>query len=285
MNRFAPSLAAVVLVFAVAATAGAAGSPCTIGGPGWSWCAGYVTFSSYALSVPFKPFQASAGSGSQADITVNFSPYARQVFVWINDPDYSGNRARFWQIGCCWFNAYFPGDGLPGYFTVDFAGLGPGTKAGFSQLRLESASNDYVNWRVEYRKEGTESYWCRVTAQSSWCQGVTTTVSPFYQGSSFDPFQAVAGTGVQPPIDVTFGWAVNSVAVTAVDPDYFGTRMEAYSASDVLVGTVYFDGDNLPGYTTTSTKSITAAAGIKRIRLISASGDYVAFQGITATPF
>lgn len=96
--------------------------------------------------------------------------------------------------------------------------------------------------------------------------------------------QAIAGTGAQPPIQVNFGSALATVDVTAVDPDFGTNRMEAYAADGTLLGTTYFVGDNNPGVTTTSTRSITDARGIRRIVLISDPADYVAFQGLTAYP-
>lgn len=75
-----------------------------------------------------------------------------------------------------------------------------------------------------------------------------------------------------------------TVAATAVHPDSGGNWMEAYASDGTLLGTVYFDGDARPGSTTTSTKSISDARGITKIALVPSSGDYVTFQGITATP-
>lgn len=127
--------------------------------------------------------------------------------------------------------------------------------------------------------------WCKVASQSTYCDGVSASVSPFHQGSPFDPFQEVPGTGQQGPVEITFGFPLYAVQATAVDPDYGGTRMEAYAEDGTWLNTVYFNGDNRPGWTTVDTQSLADWRGIKRVVLISADGDYVAFQGVTATPF
>jgi len=125
-----------------------------------------------------------------------------------------------------------------------------------------------------------------VTSQTTHCGGVTATVSQFYQGTGFDVFQGSNnGTGVQAPIEVTFGFPLYRVWVTAVDPDFGGTRMEAYADDGTLLDTVFFDGDNSPGFTSTSTKSLASSTGIRSVKLIAASNDYVTWQGLTAQSF
>jgi hypothetical protein len=265
--------------------ASAAGWPCLITGPGYSNCAGYVSFSSYYLSDPFRPFQGTPGTGLQPDITVTFSyPYAHAIRVWTNDPDYQGNQASAFLYGCCWLGiTTITGDGTPGVFSV---GGGGGIKGGpFTAVKLHSDANDYVNWRVEYQQVNDPTgQWCRITAQSYSCGGITATTSPYYAGSGFDPFQQSPGTGAQAPIDITFGLPLLTVGATAVDPDYGGTRMDAYAADGTFLGTTYFNGDNRPGWTNTDTQSFSDSRGISRIVLTTATNDYVAFQGLTGTP-
>jgi hypothetical protein len=286
MKRTVAQVSGALLVFTLisASSAAALGSPCLIKGPGSSFCAGFVSFSSYYLSVPFRPFQAVSGSGSQPDIVVSFSPYVAKVRVWANDPDFSGSRSRLHLATCCYFDTPYQGDGVPGLFSVESGGFlvnGP-----FDHVRLESANTDYLNWRVEYAKGKFDTSWCKVTSQTTQCGGVTATVSQFYQGSGFDTFQGSNnGTGVQAPIEVTFGFPLYKVWVTAVDPDYGGTRMEAYADDGTLLGTVFFDGDNSPGFTTTSTKSFASSTGIRSVKLIAASNDYVVWQGLSAQSF
>lgn len=286
--RSVGQVATVVGVFALLACLPlhASGSPCTISGPGYSPCVGLVTFSSYVVEGAFKPFQAVYGAGVQPNVTITFtSPYARSITVWTNDPDYTNNRANYYFYpGAGPITVLAQGDGQPGVFSVSGRNIKNGY---FTKVILQSDPSDYVNWRVEYQSQsqfGTNS-WCRITAPQMTCGGVTVAVSPWYQGSNFDPFQSVSGTGYQVPIDVTFATPQLTVAATAVDPDYAGNRMEAYAADDTLLGSVSFVGDNLPGVTTTDTQSITSIYGIKRIRLIPDPLDYVNFQGITVTPF
>jgi hypothetical protein len=283
MNRRSSVLLALALALLTASQALAQGAPCIVPGPGWSNCAGFVSFSSYFKSAVFMPHQATAGTGVQSDITVNFSPWVHAVRIWANDPDFT-NSVYETILSCCTIGPFsINGDGAPGVFSVNSLGLSGSLE--IIRLTLRSNPSDYVNWRVEYQKDGG-TFWCKITSQSSSCGGVNVTVSPWYQGSNFDPFQALDnGTGPQAPIEITFGFPLYSVGATAVDPDFGGTRMDAYASDGTFLGTAFFDGDNNPGFTTTSTKSITDARGIAKIVLTAANNDYVAFQGITATPF
>jgi hypothetical protein len=282
-----PILILLALVLAISSAAGAQGFPCLISGPGYSSCAGNVTFSSYYLSAPFKPFQTDFGTSLQRNITINFSPWAKAVRIWANDPDYTA-KVDVYIYGAGFVGTWsITGDGRPGVFSVNGFGLGPGDWE-ITRLVLRPDQNDYANWRVEFQKNGTSNpnSWCKITSASYSCDGATATTSPFYQGTVFDPFQAVNnGTGEQGPIDITFQYPLYSVQATAVDPDYGGSRIEAFLADGTPLPAVYFDGDNRPGFTTTSTKSVTDSRGIARIVLTPASGDYVVFQGLTGTPF
>jgi hypothetical protein len=276
----------LALVLASSGPARAQGSPCLIN-PGSTYCAGYVTFSSYYLSVPFKPFQSDFGTSVQRNITVNFSPWAKAIRVWANDPDATA-KLDVYIYGFGYVGAFsITGDGQPGVFSVNGLGLGPGDWE-ITRIVLRPDPSDYVNWRVEFQKNSTSNpnSWCKITSSSYSCDGATATTSPFYQGTVFDAFQAVNnGTGEQAPIEITFGFPLYSVSATAVDPDYGGSRIEAYGSDGSLLGTTYFDGDNRPGFTTTSTKSVTDSRGIAKVILVPAAGDYVVFQGVTGTPF
>lgn len=255
------------------------GQPCLVPGPGYSTCAGNVNFSSYYTNGPLKPFQATGGTGVQPNISVSFSKPIYGYRVFVNDPDYT-NYVRYQSP----FNSFYwniAGDNNPGVFSVGFLGV---NNTNATLLTLISNSSDYVNWRVEYRASSTGPL-CKVTAQNTTCDGVTVSVSPWWQGSPFDPFQAVDNySGPQGPIDITFEIPLYSVSVTAVDPDYGGNRMEAYADDGTLLNTAYFNGDNVPGQTTTDAQTITDARGIRRIRLVNNPDDYIAFQGLTATP-
>jgi len=275
-------LVCLLFIFIVATTSQAQlqpGQPCLVPGPGYSTCAGNVSFSSYYTNGPFKPFQATSGTGAQPNISVSFSKPIYGYRVFVNDPDYTNYvraqspfSAIYWSIA---------GDNNPGVFSVGFLGRG-NTNA--TLLTLISDSSDYVNWRVEYQPSNF-GQWCKITAQTTTCDGVTASVSPWWQGSNFDPFQAVDNySGPQAPIDITFEIPLYSVSVTAVDPDYGGNRMEAYADDGTLLNTAYFNGDNVPGQTTTDKQTITDARGIRRIRLVNNPDDYIAFQGLMATP-
>jgi hypothetical protein len=263
-----------------------AGYSCVVPGPGYS-CAGLVTFSSYYTNGPFKPFQAQAGTHSQPDITINFSQYVDRFTVWANDPDYSGNYACNYFYGGGPACAGFAADGNPGWFTASGRTV-TGTSGGASMIYrvvLRSDDNDYVNWSgFTFRRRGS-TVECRITGPSTSCDGVTATVSPWHQGSRFDPFQGTDNySGYQEPIEIVFENPVYAVGVTAVDPDYSGNHMVAFDAAGSVLQTVYFAGDGVPGRYSTNTQSITSAAGIKSIRLVPDPYDYVAFQGLSLTP-
>lgn len=282
MKAFRRISAAAVFAFLAGLPLHAA---CTLFGPGFSPCAGNVTFSSYVVGTAFKGFQGTPGTGVQPNITINFSwPYPRWIIAWANDPDYTANRVHIYTYPAgAPITLQFQGDGQPDAFSVSAQGLRNGS---YYRVILQSDPSDYVNWRVEYQSQsqfGTNS-WCRITGPQTNCGGTTATVSPWYQEGTFDPFQSVSGTGYQEPIDVNFQVPQRTVSVTAVDPDFAGNQMEAYAADGTLLGSVSFTGDNIPGFTTTNTQSITSATGISRIRLIPDPLDYVTFQGITVTP-
>jgi hypothetical protein len=272
--------------FAMSTPASAQPAPpsCLVPGPGSSLCAGNVTFSSYYLSTQFRPIQGAAGATTQPDVQIVFNRLVHNVRAWSNDPDYSNNQALVHVYGCCWLPiTTVTGDSTPGLFSI---GGGGGINSGnYDRVLLQTDPTDFVNWRVEYQLNVNPSGpWCSVNAATVNCQTVTATVSPFAQGSVFDPFQGTNnGTGPQEPIDVTFETPLSQVAVTALDPDFGGNRMEAYAADGTLLATAYFDGDNRPGFTNWSTKSI-VFGNIKRVRLIAADNDYTVFQGLTAWP-
>ena len=93
-------------------------------------------------------------------------------------------------------------------------------------------------------------------------------------------FQSISGTGAQTTIVVRFSKPVESVTVTAVDPDYVGNRMQALDAVGKAIATVSFDGDGKPGVVSMSTKTVTAK-GIVRVDLIPAVADFVWYQKLS----
>lgn len=290
IRRLAVVLSSAVVLtvaqLAVAAPASAAPAPppCLIPGPGSSLCAGNVTFSSYYPSTVYRPIQGAPGAAIQPTVQITFNHLVANIRAFTNDPDYSGNKAWGHRYGCCWLQLpIISGDGTPGVFTS--TGPGAFVRGIFDAMRLETDPTDYVNWIVEYQTtDSPSSPWCKVNAATVTCQGTTATVSPFAQGSVFDPFQGSNnGTGPQAPIDVTFEVPLAQVAVTAIEPDLGGNRMEAYADDGTLLGTAFFSGDNNVNWTTVNRQSI-AVANIKRVRLIAADNDYTVFQGITAWP-
>ena len=122
---------------------------------------------------------------------------------------------------------------------------------------------------------------CPVPSPGTHC-GVSVGISPFVTGGVFGGFQSNPGTGVSAPITVTFSPAVASVSVTALDPDFFGNRMDAFDAGGVLLDSAPFIGDGTPGVFTTSTTTVTGAA-IARVVLVPAPAEFVAYDGLSFT--
>jgi len=120
---------------------------------------------------------------------------------------------------------------------------------------------------------GATSYLCGTLYGSGF------TISPFCTGGPFGGFQSTAGTGGSSSIYIYFDSPVSSVTLTALDPDYIGNFITAYSYSTV-VDYVMFDYDNAPGSYTTSTKTV-SGSGITHIALTPNESDYIAYNNFS----
>ncbi|MDP3774266.1 MAG: hypothetical protein Q8Q85_08370 [Gemmatimonadales bacterium] len=120
---------------------------------------------------------------------------------------------------------------------------------------------------------------CPVPAPGTHC-GVTVTITPYVTGGPFGGFQSDPGTGASSTIRVGFSPTVSRVTITVLDPDFAGNRMVALDANGNTIGSVAFAGDNSPGQFTTSTRTV-SAIGIAAVLLVPASGDYVAYDGLS----
>jgi len=95
-------------------------------------------------------------------------------------------------------------------------------------------------------------------------------------------FQSVSGTGAQTTIVVRFSKPVESVTVTAVDPDAAGNRMDALNSAGKIIATVPFDVDGKPGVVSMSTKTV-SAKGIMTVHLVPGALDFVWYQKLSFT--
>jgi hypothetical protein len=108
--------------------------------------------------------------------------------------------------------------------------------------------------------------------------GIPFNISPWAAADHFGAtFQSNPGSGESSPITVVFSLSVKSVTVTIYDPDFSGNLAAAYGVNGVPLGQVGFTGDGTPGTLTTETQTL-SAPGIRRIELIPASADYVAYD-------
>lgn len=115
--------------------------------------------------------------------------------------------------------------------------------------------------------------------------GTVVTIAPYVpNGGPFGGWQSNEGTGQSFPIEITFSSPVGSVRLTAIDPNFPGNLMTAYNAAGGQVGQVEFTGNGQPGAIPPPrvTRTI-AAAGIRRVVLQPASGEYVAYEDLAAS--
>lgn len=104
------------------------------------------------------------------------------------------------------------------------------------------------------------------------------TRDPDFAGATFGAeFQSAPATGASVPMRVSFNLPVDSVTVTCFDPTWPTNSMAAYDENDVLLGSVDFDSNGVPGVNVPSTKTL-AFSGISYIILTPGANDYVAYS-------
>jgi hypothetical protein len=263
------------------------GQSCIIDQPGTgcvavTWLTGY-----YQAPNTFVPFQHTAGTGPQFQQIITMSP-VHAACVYANDIDLDAevyfrqsgvNPPPLTLTGDRNWTAFSDGSACataqPPIAQIDWIRLTP-------DANNHPQSNDYVNWNVTVRPSASDPTWCNLTATVTSCNGIEISVGPsFVQSSYLRPFQgAVSGTS-HAPIEIQFGEDLYKVQVTAVDPDAAGTHMIAYNAAGDSIQQVEFSNDNTPTRYSQDTRAITSSVGIRRIRLVSAADDGVAFKGLT----
>jgi len=103
-----------------------------------------------------------------------------------------------------------------------------------------------------------------VAAASSNVCGIDVLADPFWgQTNVGGTFQSYEGNGVSAPITITFAAPITAVTVTVYDP--------------ISLGTVYFPYSGTGGVNVPSTRTI-AHAGVRRVDLLPAPEDYVAYD-------
>jgi hypothetical protein len=104
-------------------------------------------------------------------------------------------------------------------------------------------------------------------------------MAPWAQGPN-GGFQSGPGTGASKPIEVTFRCPVRRVAVTIFDPDFDLNRIRAEDVIGATIDEVPFSFDGQPGRLTSERREV-SGAGIKRVWLVPAPGDYVWWKDLT----
>jgi hypothetical protein len=133
---------------------------------------------------------------------------------------------------------------------------------------------------VRFRRTDT-SIWCFVSSSSGTCDGVQFTVTPFVQGSAFDPWQGAPGTGAQPPVEIAFGTPVRRASVAAVDPTFAGTLVDGLVGGGSAVSAPVL-GNGQPGvFSVSPIVEVMASQDLTGLRVTAAPSDYVSFMGLT----
>ena len=124
---------------------------------------------------------------------------------------------------------------------------------------------------------------CPVTAASGTFCGVQVNLAPYATGGPFGGFQSDAGTGASHPITMTLSLPINWVSVKVVDPDFDGNVVRAYDGNDTMVSEYLVSGDGTANVLTQEMGG-TGGAGIVRVELVPAPGDYVAYDELQIVP-
>jgi hypothetical protein len=234
-----------------------------------------VSISPYVTGGPAGGFQSTPGNETQYPITVTFSRDVESVTVAALDPDYVGNvMIAYDSLNRELGRIAFDGDNTPGSWTRSIRTL---TTPGIRSVRLITAPNDYTSWdSLSFVPTPTP---CAAPSPGTFC-GVDVSITPYVTGGPVGGFQSIPGNGVQSAITVTFSKAVSWVELTAVDPDYANNHMAAYDSSSQELARVYFTGDNTPGVTTRSRKSV-SGQGITRVVLTPDPLDYITYESLS----
>lgn len=121
---------------------------------------------------------------------------------------------------------------------------------------------------------------CDITGPGTFCGNIVT-ISPYHEGSAWasTDFSSASGTGASSTITMTFSSALSSFGITVLDANFAGNQVKSYDASNVLLETVNVVEDGSPGTFPPSSFAVNLTVpGIRKIELIPAASDYVAYR-------
>ena len=121
---------------------------------------------------------------------------------------------------------------------------------------------------------------CPFTASGTWCYLNITIFPSTAQTNWGADFQSQSGTGQSKSIIVQFGADISSLSIMVYDPDFAGNQVVAYDSTGRVVATVDVPYDNSPGHLTIESITVSASR-IRKVVLVAATGDYVAYGGAT----
>lgn len=150
------------------------------------------------------------------------------------------------------------------------------------QFRLTQTANS-ASVQMSYQQPlakggGTKPPPCSITQQSATVCKTVVTLSPFFAPSDIGgTFTSQSGSAASDTITVNFSVPVESLTVTIWDPTFAGNKMVAYDAQGSELASADFRYSGAPGINHPDTE-VVAATGIRRVELIPAPGDYVAYE-------
>lgn len=121
---------------------------------------------------------------------------------------------------------------------------------------------------------------CVINAASQEVCGNNVTVSPFFAPPSPNiggTFSSLGGSGPSVKITISLSVGVDSVRTAIYDPSFAGNMMVVYDSTGAQIGSVSFSFSGMGGINHPDTETV-VAHGIRRIDLIPADTDYVAYD-------
>jgi hypothetical protein len=122
---------------------------------------------------------------------------------------------------------------------------------------------------------------CPFNSPSWWC-GMSVGIAPYTPGQPWNSggFQSHPGTTASDPVTIDFGAEITSFTIAVYDPDFDGNEVVAYNAKGRRLASAGVPSDGTPQRLTIEPISL-AADGIRRIVLVPAPADYVAYADAT----
>ena len=235
-----------------------------------------------ADSIAWPSWQGGPGTGAATTVpdTITFSKPVTSMTVTVLDPDYPGDSMFAYDSA----NTLVASMG----FDIDSTKYITSTKtisaAAIRKVILRPDSRDYIAYDNLRATTATTS--CAIGRPSSvhsetYCGGITVGFAPYVFNSTFPVWQSAAGHGnpTTAPDTVSFGSAVSSVTIWALDPDFSDSLFALDSTGARLASTVF---DATPGVFSLSRKTL-SHSGIRKLVLKPASNDYIAYDNLSFT--